>query len=154
MGLDWDQIRADYRARLQEEAAAGADPVELRSTPKPRPRRPRSPGANPGGAPAHNRQQIVELYRAGVSAPQIAEQIGCHRQTVYNNLKAAGVSMRDDRATLPGPAPRSHCLRGHSFDEENTRVDRNGNRHCRACEQARWQRRREQKRQDVVENAR
>lgn len=30
-------------------------------------------------------------------------------------------------------ARKSHCLRGHPFDEWNTWRDRKGSRHCRAC---------------------
>jgi hypothetical protein len=38
-------------------------------------------------------------------------------------------------ATVPGlNAVKTHCLRGHEFDEENTRhIARNGRRVCRAC---------------------
>jgi len=30
-------------------------------------------------------------------------------------------------------AVKTHCPRGHLYDESNTRVDKNGKRHCRAC---------------------
>jgi hypothetical protein len=33
----------------------------------------------------------------------------------------------------------THCPRRHPYDEANTRVDRNGWRHCRRC-RVRWQR--------------
>lgn len=30
-------------------------------------------------------------------------------------------------------ATKTHCKNGHEFDAENTRLDRNGHRRCRAC---------------------
>ena len=41
--------------------------------------------------------------------------------------------------TLRGNAPpaqnklKTHCLRGHPFDETNTYIDQRGNRSCKAC---------------------
>jgi hypothetical protein len=34
-------------------------------------------------------------------------------------------------------ARQTHCIRGHEFTPENTRINRAGNRQCRACRQAR-----------------
>lgn len=79
------------------------------------------------------RATIVHLYAQGHHVTEIAQVVGVHRATVYNNLKAAGVTMRDDRHTLPGVARKTHCKRGHAFTEENTRVDLNGSRSCRMC---------------------
>lgn len=31
-------------------------------------------------------------------------------------------------------ARQTHCLRGHEFTEKNTRLTKNGTRHCRKCE--------------------
>lgn len=39
-------------------------------------------------------------------------------------------------------ASRTHCRRGHEFSPENTRVDGDGRRVCRACESARGRRKR------------
>lgn len=36
------------------------------------------------------------------------------------------------RKARPGSKHRTHCLRGHVFDDENTRFYR-GKRHCRTC---------------------
>jgi len=32
---------------------------------------------------------------------------------------------------------RTHCIRGHEFNEENTRITRSGKRRCRLCERIR-----------------
>lgn len=51
----------------------------------------------------------------------------------------------DHENLLAGIAPaainarKTHCKRGHPFDEENTRRDAKG-RHCRTCEATRWER--------------
>jgi hypothetical protein len=38
-----------------------------------------------------------------------------------------------------GNSYKSHCVRGHEFNEENTRIDVKGGRRCRACDRE-WQR--------------
>jgi hypothetical protein len=38
-----------------------------------------------------------------------------------------------DNARDNGPARRTHCPRGHPYDETNTYVNRRGHRICRAC---------------------
>jgi hypothetical protein len=38
-----------------------------------------------------------------------------------------------ENASSNGNAIKTHCLRGHLFDEENTYVDRKGHRRCRQC---------------------
>jgi hypothetical protein len=35
--------------------------------------------------------------------------------------------------TNPNPAPVTECKRGHPYDDENTYVDPQGRRQCRAC---------------------
>ena len=32
-----------------------------------------------------------------------------------------------------GQATKTHCPQGHEYNDENTRLDRNGNRQCRPC---------------------
>lgn len=41
------------------------------------------------------------------------------------------------------PPPKTHCKRGHAFDEANTRVNRSGSRVCRACARIAARRRRQ-----------
>lgn len=50
-----------------------------------------------------------------------------HRVNVW---RGAGLAAANARAT--------HCIRGHAFDEANTRIRANGSRYCRACERARY----------------
>lgn len=52
-----------------------------------------------------------------------------------DNMKDAG---RKGRVCTIGKSRLTHCKRGHSFGEQgNTRIGRDGYRHCRACERAR-----------------
>jgi len=53
------------------------------------------------------------------------------------------LSCRDNVLQNGGPtainAAKTHCKRGHSFDEPNTYVDKYGHRTCRACRKLRKQ---------------
>lgn len=80
------------------------------------------------------RRTIVQLYQQGHHVNEIAAVVGLHRANVYNHLNAAGAERRDDRLGLPGRPRATHCAQGHEWNEENTRVDKRGNRHCRMCE--------------------
>lgn len=42
----------------------------------------------------------------------------------------------EDRPMIIARAAQTHCLRGHEFNQANTRMARNGTRHCRACRRA------------------
>lgn len=96
-----------------------------------------SPGSRTGAggsSPVYSRSRIISLYTSGKTVPEIAEELGCNKQTVYTHLKAAGVKQRDDRKNLLGPPRRTHCVkRNHEFTPENTRTDGRGNRSCKAC---------------------
>jgi hypothetical protein len=48
-----------------------------------------------------------------------------HRE---NCLRGTGASARN--------AVKTECPHGHAYDDENTYVDRTGNRHCRVCRRA------------------
>ena len=41
------------------------------------------------------------------------------------------------RVTTIGQSRKTHCVRGHEFDTENTYIKPNGHRVCRACNQIR-----------------
>lgn len=49
-----------------------------------------------------------------------------------NVLLGDGITARNARKT--------HCKRGHSFDEANTHIDNRGNRSCRTCSRDRMRR--------------
>jgi hypothetical protein len=103
---------------------------------------------------AKNREQIVALYQSGLTPGQVAAEVGCHRQTVYNHLYAAGVEMRDCRSNPPTQPRREFCGRGvHRLtddageDTENVKYDKRGRRYCNPCAIFRWALRDEMKRQ-------
>lgn len=59
-----------------------------------------------------------------------------------DNMADAHQKGRLPMAPAKARREQMHCLRGHPFDDENTRWHRNGTRHCRACERERARTRR------------
>lgn len=61
----------------------------------------------------------------------------CHVRHCVNPRHLQPMTQRINNLRCDGPFARkwrqSHCLNGHPFDEANTRVNRNGTRHCKAC---------------------
>lgn len=45
-------------------------------------------------------------------------------------------ALRSEISVAARMLAKTHCIRGHAFTPENTRVDRGGGRHCRACARA------------------
>lgn len=111
-GIDWDRLRADNLAQLEKQAAEGVvdhetlayvarkNGQEPPEKPQPKPVVDRT---GIGGArPAYDRQGIVSMYvKELMTVDDIALKTGAHRQTVRNNLAAAGVVLRDDRKGNP-----------------------------------------------------
>lgn len=62
--------------------------------------------------------------------------------TRQENLRRAGVSWRYANAARRA---KTHCKRGHLFDEKNTYITRSGGRQCRQCCAIRERGRRESK---------
>lgn len=115
IGLDWDYVRASYAAQMDRQVAEGVDDHETQSwaaekagiaPPKP-PTKPRRTardafGGFGGSSPRYDRKAIADMYvKDRMTVDDIAEKTGAHRQTVRNNLKAAGVALRDDRIGNP-----------------------------------------------------
>lgn len=46
--------------------------------------------------------------------------------------------LRSTRSIAGANARKTHCKRGHAFDDENTYVMANGGRYCRACARERY----------------
>jgi hypothetical protein len=61
--------------------------------------------------------------------PDHLEPVTC----AENLLRGAGPSARN--------AHKTHCWRGHEFSESNTWLEKNGARHCRACNRIRMRER-------------
>jgi hypothetical protein len=78
--------------------------------------------------------QVVRLWNAGLSAPDIARRLGTSRHSVESKiakLRRAGVSLahRRSRAAAISPYARRRCLHcDHPFDSEHI-----GNRICPIC---------------------
>lgn len=80
-------------------------------------------------------------------AVDLAEQSGLKTDTIVARA-AAGLSLEEVMSPIRRVAPtwhfavegrkraaqaRTHCREGHAFDAANTRVDKNGWKHCRTC---------------------
>lgn len=109
--IDWDQLRADYRKRIEWEVEQGLNPKEAsvihqKSTdaevvrdsserPSGKSKYHRTPhGNNPDGAPRrYNHDKIIKLYvEEHLSGKRIAELIGANPATIYGILKRNGVT--------------------------------------------------------------
>lgn len=73
-------------------------------------------------------------HTAAVQAGTCQGGIGCpHRRCVnYEHLEPVSRSENIDRSNHAGRR-KTHCPAGHEYTETNTRLDRSGKRHCRAC---------------------
>jgi hypothetical protein len=73
-------------------------------------------------------------------------------RTDWSSLEPLGETGRYRFAPPPTPGrsspqrQRTHCPKGHPYDEANTYVNRQGNRECRACHRERHRRRQRERR--------
>ena len=67
---------------------------------------------------------IVQRASLGLSYDEV---ISKQRRVYVNGLKAGA------EASSIARKARTHCKRGHSFDEANSYINKNGDRFCRAC---------------------
>lgn len=56
-----------------------------------------------------------------------------HRRCCNPAHMAAKTNRENGLASHRHNGNRTNCVRGHAFDEANTRIDRHGHRWCRAC---------------------
>lgn len=61
----------------------------------------------------------------------------CRTRLCVNPVHLEPVTIAENVLRGIGPsatnARKTHCIHGHPFDEANTKIDREGFRHCRAC---------------------
>ena len=67
---------------------------------------------------------IVHRASLGLSYEQV---ISKQRRVFVDGLKAGAKASSEARKA------RTHCKRGHAFDEKNSYINKNGDRFCRAC---------------------
>lgn len=69
----------------------------------------------------------------------------CRRKLCVNPAHLEAVT-RHENMHRGVKGQKTHCIRGHEFTPDNTRIDPNGTRHCKACMIVRSRLRREAQR--------
>lgn len=59
--------------------------------------------------------------------------VACRAATAHMEAVTHRVNMMRGNTIPAKNAAKTHCLRGHPFDEKNTRISKEGARRCRAC---------------------
>lgn len=81
------------------------------------------------------------LLHHGPVPPGMQVDHECHLHACQNPAHLRPLSNLDNNARSQSPsavnARKTACIRGHTFDEENTIRDKHGHRHCRTCERER-----------------
>lgn len=61
----------------------------------------------------------------------------CRNRTCVNPSHLSDVSQRENSMRSSNPSAtnsrKTHCIHGHKFTKDNTYIDKQGRRHCRAC---------------------
>ena len=74
----------------------------------------------------------------------------CRNRVCVNPAHMEPVTDRENVLRGVGPSAinstKTHCLRGHAFSTENTRIDKIGKRDCRTCSREAWRVRAQAKR--------
>ncbi|MFD9879982.1 HNH endonuclease signature motif containing protein [Streptomyces alboflavus] len=94
----------------------------------------------------HAHRVAYEAVRGPIPEGLVLDHL-CRNRACVNPDHLEAVSHRTNILRGNGPAAhnarRTHCLRGHPFDDANTYVAANGARHCRTCAAARKRNRRQ-----------
>lgn len=99
--------------------------------------------------PAGNQKQTYGVHVQGAQAVAIVSdqrfysQLGNRRRSRIDEILEI---VRTQRPRRYRGWDQTHCIHGHEFTPENTRVTRKGHRQCRTCDRLREARRRPRKR--------
>lgn len=106
-----------------------------------------TPAENARRTRGHHRRldwaRIVALYLDGMTAEQVAVEVGTSGVVVRKILAKTGTPRRSRSRWL-----ETYCKNGHRRTDENTLWRKGGSRECRACHNQRERERRERMRSD------
>lgn len=88
------------------------------------------------------------VLRSFIGEPQAGHE-GCHANGDRADARLSNLRWDTHSANIAdtiamgryrnGHTGRTHCVKGHLYDEANTYIQPNGTRRCRTCKQAAWQ---------------
>lgn len=83
---------------------------------------------------------LIGAIPDGLQLDHLCRNRLCVKTSHLEPVTARENTMRGDAVTAVN-ARKTHCVNGHEFNDENTYVDRQGNRSCRVCGRERHRRR-------------
>jgi len=102
--------------------------------------------------------RVVYEQLVGPIPPQRDVDHLCRNPSCVNPAHLEPVSHRENNLRGVGPIPenaaKTHCIYGHAFDKQNTRIYADGKRRCGVCTRARARRRRRAIREAELESER
>lgn len=98
----------------------------------------------PDGRSTQAHRAVYELFRGPIPDGMVLDHL-CRVRACVNPTHLEPVTnwenVKRGNSPIAVAARRQTCTAGHVFDAANTRLDRRGKRHCRACDRARYRRR-------------
>ena len=83
-------------------------------------------------------QRLIYEYYYGQISPDLTIDHLCRNRACVNPLHLEQVTSKVNTLRGEGETAinsrKTHCVKGHEFTEENTRIDKNESRICRRCE--------------------
>lgn len=82
-----------------------------------------------------------QIYVGNIPKGKVIDHI-CRNIVCVNPAHLEVVTQRENTIRGIGPAAvnyrKKFCIKGHYFNDANTRIGKDGKRYCRICERARW----------------
>lgn len=89
---------------------------------------------------SHRAHRVAYMLFVGPLDPELQIDHLCNNRLCVNpdHLEQVTQQVNLRRAEPRANARKTHCIRGHEFSPENTRLDKGGHRVCKACMRMHW----------------